>query len=219
MMMASVVRVAVLAYDGVDELDLFGAYSVLAKAAADSYGEQRTMAVRIVGDSARFTTSGGVSFGVHGGLAELADADVVVIPGGQGAIAAAADTRLCAALHEVGMRGAGLYAICSGSFLVAAAGLASDRKIAVHHAKRDQLNQFGATQVAVGLVRDGNVCSIGGDVTNGVKSVDLAFAVLADIAPDAVSVVSARMEIRPSRLDAVTAAPGAHHRLPFPKGR
>ncbi len=186
------VRVVVLAYPRVDELDLFGAYSVLTKAAP-------RFDVCIAAREEQITGSGGVTFAVGADLAAVASADAVVVPGGRGAVDAAADDELREVLRAAGSGGAAVYGVCSGALLIAAAGLADGRKVAVHHAKQDLLRAHPVGAVVSGLVRDGRVSTVGGDHRDSVKSVDLAFALLADFAADLVEPISTRMETRPGR--------------------
>lgn len=188
--------IVVLAYPGCDELDLFGAYSVLVKAAALGQG----LRVRLAAREPRVTGSGGATVASAAPLGAVEAADAVVVPGGRGAEQACADEPLLAALRAAAARGAALYAVCSGALLVAAAGLADGRRVAVHHGKRALLRRHPVGEVVAGLTRDGRLCTVGGDRRESVKSVDLAFALLADLAPDAVEAVGARMELRPGRL-------------------
>ncbi|MDX8031048.1 DJ-1/PfpI family protein [Lentzea sp. BCCO 10_0856] len=186
------VRVVVLAYPRVDELDLFGAYSVLAKAAP-------RFDVRIAARDEQVTGSGGVTFTAGTDLAAVESADAVVVPGGRGAVDAAADAGLREVLRAADSRGAAMYGVCSGTLLIAAAGLADGRRVAVHHGKRELLRAHPVGDVVSGLVRDGRVSTVGGDHRDSVKSVDLAFALLADFAADLVEPISTRMETRPGR--------------------
>src|ERR1700754_3473250 len=64
-------------------------------------------------------TAGGFSFHVEHGLEALRDAGTVIVPGWQGEPSATVISAVRAA-HE---RGARLVSICSGVFLIAAAGL------------------------------------------------------------------------------------------------
>jgi transcriptional regulator GlxA family with amidase domain len=206
------VAAMILAYPGVNELDLFGAYAVLAKAAGRTEvatahpGDTRGVEVRIAGDAAEVTGSGGARIGVQAGLDALVTADAVVVPGGGGAAAAAGDSRLTSALREAYGSGARLYGVCSGTLVLAAAGVTRGRTVAVHHAKRDLLAGAPAGEVTSGLVTHGRITTVGGDVSTSVKSVDLAFQLLADFAPHLVDAVGDRLEVRPGRTHRVVAS-------------
>ena len=194
--MTAPARVALLAYPEVDELDLFGAFAVLAKASSVPDASTR-LEIAIAADTTRVVGSAGTSFTVTADLSLVEKSDAVVVPGGRGAPAAAADARLLAVLRAAGARRAAFYGVCSGTLLIAAAGLARDRRVAVHGAKRDLLSGYPVGEVTSGLVRDGRISTIGGERRTSVKSVDLAFQLLADLVPDAVEAVAARMELRP----------------------
>lgn len=185
-------RVVLLAYPQVDELDLFGAHAVLAKA-------RPWLDVRIAARDDAVTTSDGVTFVAAERLDVVALADAVVVPGGRGAPDAATDPELRAALLAADRRNVAFYAVCSGALILAAARLADGHQVAVHHAKRDLLRAHQVGAVVSGLVRDRRVCSVGGDLAPSAKSVDLAFAMLADFAEDQFEAISARMEIAPGR--------------------
>jgi putative intracellular protease/amidase len=188
--------VAVLGYAGVDDLDLVGVHAVLAKGG---------LPVRIVAGPPTFPTSGGLILAAGAGLDALATATAVVVPGGRGAATAATDPAIQTALAGALRSGARMYGVCTGSLILAAAGLAGHR-LAVHGAKRDLLRGLGVAEIGVGLVRSGPVCTVGGDRRASVKSVDLGFEILADLAPHMVAEVQARMELDPGRVASEAAA-------------
>jgi AraC family transcriptional activator FtrA len=223
---ANPVRVTILAYPGVDELDLFGAHAVLSKAASiaadQSVGArgpvsvelgsaravsahepgaaERGLQVRIAASSPEIISSGGVIFRAQAELTTLLTADAVVVPGGRGVRSAAEDAELATLLREAFASGAAIYGVCSGTILLAYAGLTRRRRVAVHHGKRNQLSGSLAGEVAHGLVKDGTITTVGGDRRTSVKSVDLAFQLLADYTPHLLDAVFARMELEPGRV-------------------
>src|SRR5713226_2385611 len=190
------VRIAVLAYEGVDELDLFGAYVPLAKARA-ALPRPADLALWIGAADPEVAGSNGVRIHAQAGLDTVRSVTALVIPGGRGVAEACQDARYLAAVRDAHQAGAVLYAVCSGSFLIAAAGLASGRTLAVHARKRRELAALGSCAVADTLVRDGALCSVGGSRERRVKGVDLAFQVLRDWLPGAVEPVAARLETEP----------------------
>ena len=70
--------------------------------------------------------------------------------------------------------------VCTGSFVLGAAGLLKGKRATSHWAWRDSLSAFGATPDPARVVRDGNVIT-GGGVTAGI---DMALTVMAEIAGD-----------------------------------
>ncbi|SCF06581.1 DJ-1/PfpI family protein [Micromonospora haikouensis] len=191
---------AVLAYPGVDELDLFGAYAILGKAGLVAQ-EQGLAPVRVViaASNDEVRGSGGVTFRVQEDVSAVTRAQAVVVPGGRGAAATRDDDRLRRTLRMAYDGGTRLYSVCSGALVLAGAGLAEGRVLAVHSAKRQQLLALGAKQAAHGLVRDDRICSVGGDIQISLKSVDLAYALLADLRPELIEPVARRTEVRPGR--------------------
>lgn len=192
--------IALLAYPGVDELDLFGGYALLAKAGsiAQETGAPPVTAV-ITAEEPEVHGSGGVTFRAQEELSVVERAQAVVVPGGRGAAAAAKAPRLRHFLRRADDRNARLYSVCSGALVLAGAGLTKGRALAIHAAKRTQLTEQGAARAASGLIHDGRICSVGGDVRDSVKSADLAFALLADLRPELVEPVTRRTEISPGR--------------------
>lgn len=108
-------------------------------------------------------------------------ADVLMIPGGQGAFDTLDDP---VALDFVRRQAAGaryVTSVCTGSFVLAAAGLLTGRKATTHWAAHPLLEHFGAIPERARVVRDGNVIT-GGGVTSGI---DFALTVAAELYDEA----------------------------------
>jgi AraC family transcriptional activator FtrA len=82
----------------------------------------------------------GLSMEVDGGLDRLAAAGTVVIPGCQGADVPV-PAPLIEALHKAHSRGARLLSICSGSFVLAAAGLLDSKRATTHWRYAEELQR------------------------------------------------------------------------------
>ncbi|MFF0154904.1 GlxA family transcriptional regulator [Micromonospora sp. NPDC005203] len=169
-------RVTVVAFAGMQSLDVNGPWEVLA--GVNQYraarGERPAYDLRLAGAEAEVMSESGLVL-VADALGEPVRAGTLVVPGGR---AAAQDGHadLVAWLREC--RPTRLLSICSGAFLCARAGLLSGRRVATHWSlSRDLGRRF--TDLAVDhdalYVHDGPVWTSGG-VTSGI---DLALAVVA----------------------------------------
>ena len=80
-------------------------------------------------------------------------------------------------LRRLGAKARYITSVCTGSLLLAAAGLLRGKRAACHWAWRDKLADFGVTQDPARVVRDGLIFT-GGGVTAGI---DMALEVMAEI--------------------------------------
>jgi len=196
------VVVRLLAFPGVDDLDLLGAYGVLSKAAELTLaGPPPWLDVAVAADQRQLATAGGLRLAVPAGLDEAGPPDAVLVPGGRGVrrqLDAAAYLDYLRAAHR---HGAALYSVCSGALLVAAAGLVGGATVAIHSAKRAELAELAPDcRPGTGLVRDGGLTSVGGDRSGAAKSVDLALQLVADHAPGVLAALLDRTELCQGRV-------------------
>ncbi|MDX5332133.1 MAG: DJ-1/PfpI family protein [Caulobacteraceae bacterium] len=106
-------------------------------------------------------------------LASVEGCDVLCVPGGFGTTAAMLDE---AFMHEIRRLGGGaryVTSVCTGSLILAAAGLLEGRRAACHWAWRDLLPLFGVE------VDEGRVCRDGNVITGGGVTAGLDFALVA----------------------------------------
>jgi transcriptional regulator GlxA family with amidase domain len=140
----------------------------------------------------RIRTQTGFVLEAPHGLRALARADTIVVPGW-----ASPDIEpsgpLLRALVAAHDRGARIVSICTGAFVLAAAGLLDGRRAATHWLYADRLQErFPAVQVdaTVLYIADGNVLTSGGTAAG----IDLCLHIVAlDHGMDAASAVSRRM--------------------------
>lgn len=105
--------------------------------------------------------------------------DLICIPGGaQGVIGAIGDRATMEFVRK--QAGAAKYvtSVCTGAFILGAAGLLKGRRATTHWAYTDLLPLVGATYQKGRVVKDGHVITAGG-VTSGI---DFGLSVVADIA-------------------------------------
>jgi transcriptional regulator GlxA family with amidase domain len=165
------VLVDIVVYDGLDEMDALGPMEVMrsaGKAGAD-------LSVRLVTRTPKSLVTGayGLRF-VPDGAFVLGEADIIVVTGGGWAVRAD-----CGAWGEV-QRGdwlplladaaktAGVVAgVCTGTMLLAHAGVVGNRRAGTHHTAWEDLRATGATLVKDRVVDDGDLVTSGG-VTSGI---------------------------------------------------
>jgi transcriptional regulator GlxA family with amidase domain len=197
--------VVILLFDGVQSLDVTGPLEVFAGAAAFQSGPTTTSTGSPARDGHRpgyeVTTAclGGGQVTSSSGLGLVASADLrqispigidtLVVPGGQGT--AEPDGELIRWLREHAPLARRIASVCTGAFLLAAAGLLDGRTATTHWAYADSLaRQFPAVNVQSDpiFVRDGNVATSAG-VTAGV---DLALALVEEDIGHAAALAVAR---------------------------
>ena len=158
-------------YPGVAQLDFTGPLEVLAR-----LPRARILLASVAGGELAAEPALRLT-----GLVRLADVSrcaVLCVPGGSGSIAAMEDASYLAELRRLSGGADYVASVCTGSLLLAAAGLLAGRRAACHWASRHFLEGFGVIADSARVVRDGNVFS-GGGVTAGI---DLALTLMAEIA-------------------------------------
>jgi transcriptional regulator GlxA family with amidase domain len=163
-------KIAIVLYEGFDDLDAVGPYEVLRNAEEAGMPIEVTLVTRKPAE--RVTSSHGLQVVPQGVLD--GSHDLVVVPGGAwfarrevgawGEIQRGELPRALAAEHE---RGAQLAAVCTGTMLLSAAGLTRDRPATTHHVALDALREEGAIVVEERVVDDGDLVTSGG-VTSGI---------------------------------------------------
>ena len=142
--------------------------------------------------------AGGITVGVDGGLELLARAGTVVVPGWRGADAPVPEA-LCVALREAHAAGARVLSLCSGAFVLAAAGLLEGKRATTHWRYFDALaaRHPGLTLVLdVLYVDEGNVLTAAGSAAG----LDLCLhLVRRDWGPRAANQVARRLVVPPHR--------------------
>lgn len=95
------------------------------------------------------------------------DLDVLFVPGGEGTAEAMEDPKLQAFLRNRAETARYVTSVCSGSLILAAAGLLQGYRATTHWTSLDVLTAFGVTAEAARVVRDRNRLT-GGGVTAGI---------------------------------------------------
>ncbi|HYS74124.1 MAG TPA: DJ-1/PfpI family protein [Thermoplasmata archaeon] len=181
------VRVGILLFDGVEELDAVGVYEVLAK--AKQIHPRLDLTVRFRAIKEEIAGALGMKFLAHEVRRELTDLDLVIVPGGPGREEFVKDEEALKALLDFGTEKP-VASVCTGALILKAAGLLAGRKATTHRSAMDELRTV-ADVVEGRVVEDGLITTAGG-VT---ASIDLGLHLLTKhFGPELAREVAERIE-------------------------
>ncbi|MER5400890.1 DJ-1/PfpI family protein [Streptomyces sp. NPDC002599] len=167
-------QIAIVLYDRFTALDAVGPYETLGRLPeADTvFVAERPGPVR--SDTGRLALTADKS------LAEVPHPDIVVVPGGPGQSAQMDNQVLFDWLRAADATSLWTTSVCTGSLLLAAAGLLEGRRATSHWLALDQLERFGAEPTGERVVFDGRYVTSAG-VSSGI---DMGLTLLGRIAGD-----------------------------------
>ncbi|MBU9765656.1 helix-turn-helix domain-containing protein [Mycobacterium sp. TNTM28] len=188
--------VAVLALPGVNAFDLATAMEVFAKATLPGGGPAYRI---LVCSPAEIVDAGPVRIVTEHAMERLAEADTIVVPGCQD-ITAEVPGDVCAALRAALHAGTRIASICTGAFILAAAGLLDGRRATTHWLAADA---FRAAFPAVQLDPDVLYVDEGQLLTSAGASagIDLCLHMVGRDHGAAVAADAARMAVAPLHRD------------------
>ena len=169
--MADSFEVVFALYPRITQLDFTGPYEVFSRLP----GARCTLASVSAGTIA---AEGGLTFGNVVSLASVQHCGLLCVPGGFGTVQALSDQEYLSHLRRLATSARYVTSVCTGSLLLAAAGLLRGKRAACHWAWRELLAEFGVQPDPARIVRDGRFIT-GGGVTAGI---DMALSVTAEIA-------------------------------------
>jgi cyclohexyl-isocyanide hydratase len=163
-------------FDNVTQLDFTGPVQFLSRLPG--------AVVHVVSkDGAAVATDCGFSILPSAGFADCPQADILCVPGGHGVRGAIADTAIVDFVRQQAKGADYITSVCTGAFILGAAGLLQSKKATCHWAYTQLLPLFGATHAPARVVRDGNLITAGG-VTSGI---DFALELIAAISGEDVA--------------------------------
>jgi putative intracellular protease/amidase len=180
--------IALLLYDEMAPLDAVGPYEVLRNVpgwrvhtVAPRKGEVRS-------------EDGSLGLIADHALPEITAPDLVLVPGGWGSRALMSDEAMLDWVREVDRSTKWTTSVCTGSLILAAAGLLEGRKATSNWLVLDVLAEFGADPVGGRFVEDGKVLTAAG-VTAGI---DMALHLVArEAGPEVAQAIQLGIEYDP----------------------
>ncbi len=170
-------NIAIVLYDRFTALDAIGPYEVLSRLPGAS------VAFAAVEPGPVRTDSGMLTLLAERSLEEVREPDIVLVPGGPGEVAARASGAVLDWLKVADRASTWTTSVCTGSLILAAAGLLDGRRATSHWLALEELRRLGAEPVRERVVFDGKLVTAAG-VSAGI---DMALTLAARIAGDAVA--------------------------------
>jgi transcriptional regulator GlxA family with amidase domain len=172
--------ITVLAYPSVQLIDVTGPLQVFASAndLAAEAGNEPPYVLQVVSQSGEpIVTSAGLEIGTTPLPTARAPLDTLIVAGGPGVQAAAANPELVTWVTQKASRARRVASVCTGAFLLASSGMLKGRRATTHWSYCDELaGQFPDIHVECDpiFVRDGQVWTSAGVMAG----VDLALALV-----------------------------------------
>jgi transcriptional regulator GlxA family with amidase domain len=171
------VLIAIVLFDRFTALDAVGPYEVLSSLP----GAETVFAAHRPGPVVN--EKGTLRLTADAALAEVLQPDVIVVPGGPGQNAHMADEALLGWLRAADSCSTWTTSVCTGSLLLASAGLLNGRRATTHWLAMDKLAGLGAVPAPARVVTDGKYMTAAG-VSAGL---DMALALAGELSGDAVA--------------------------------
>jgi transcriptional regulator GlxA family with amidase domain len=170
-------NIAILIYDRFTALDAIGPYEVLSRlpGANLAFVASEPGPVR--------TDNGILEIVVEHSISSFPPPEIVVVPGGPGEVAARAGGPVLEWLQTVNETSTWTTSVCTGSLILAAAGLLDGRRATSHWLALEKLGEMGAEPVSERVVFDGKIVTAAG-VSAGI---DMALELAAKVAGVAVA--------------------------------
>jgi transcriptional regulator GlxA family with amidase domain len=166
----------ILVFPQVEELDFVGPWEMATMWHQVASGPK---CVIVAEQAAAIRCAKGLSINPHFSFEQCPPLDYLLVPGGQGTRTEVSNARLLEFVATRGRTCKAVISVCTGSFVLHAAGLLAGKRATTHWGSLDRLRALGNVEVVEErYVRDGNVWSSAG-VSAGI---DLTLAFIAEAA-------------------------------------
>lgn len=149
-------NIAILIFDKLTALDAIGPYEVLSRLP----GAELSFVAKEAG--LKRTDTGRLGLNADLAIADAAAPDVLLVPGGEGNRPLLADEEVLNWVRAAHESSTWTTSVCTGSLVLAAAGVLEGKRATSHWVYRDSLADFGAVPTAERVVVDGKVVTAAG---------------------------------------------------------
>jgi cyclohexyl-isocyanide hydratase len=174
----SPLRIGMLLFPKLTQLDLTGPWEVFSR-----MPNTQVYLVAATLDPVKSENGSGLTLIPDVSFADAPQFDVLFVPGGSGINQIMTDETTIAFLQQQANHAKYITAVCTGSLILAAAGLLKGKRATTHWLSLEILDILGVETVKQRVVIDGN-CITGGGVTSGI---DFALVVAAEIFGESVA--------------------------------
>jgi len=160
--------IGIFIFSDVEELDFVGPYEVftMINTILQYEGESDAVDVILISEDGKdITGKKGMRVGAHAAMTDIDKLDVICIPGGQGSRAQMENEGVINWIKKVAPRCEWVTSVCTGSFILAKAGLTKGKKMSTFWAAFEEFKSLGLDGDLiphVRYVRDGNVVTSAG---------------------------------------------------------
>lgn len=161
-------KIGIFIFNDAEELDFVGPYEVftMINSVLNYQGKSDGVKVILISeDGGDIIGRKGMRVGAHASIEQIESLDVIVIPGGDGSRAQTKNKKVIDWVISISSTCEWITSVCTGSFVLAKAGLTKDKKMSTYWAAFEEFKQAGFEGNLipdVRYVRDGNVVTSAG---------------------------------------------------------
>ncbi len=182
--------VALLVFDGVEVLDFAGPFEVFS--VTSEINDAKPFKVQVVAERlAPIRARNGLSVNPDAAIADVPTADILIVPGGQGTRREINNPVMVEWIASIAANAELVLSVCTGSFLLARAGLLAGLTATTHHHTFDLLRELAPDSTVVEnqrFVDNGKVVTSGG-ISAGI---DMSLHIVARLLGEAAAERTAR---------------------------
>lgn len=160
--------IGIFIFNDAEELDFVGPYEVftMINEVLQYQGKEDAVKVILISEDGKdIIGKKGMRVGAHAAMSDIDKLDIICFPGGQGARAQIKNDAVMTWVKSIAPTCEWVTSVCTGSFILAKAGLTKGKKISTYWGAFDEFKKLGLEGELiphVRYVRDGNVVTSAG---------------------------------------------------------